>query len=275
MAKKTTKKKKTKSKTKSLVKKEYTDEEKARLAKHQERAGRKLVKFKTVKSDSRNPQIAIQNLDEPLLAVKMSEALGTADPDLQGHLLDQIVQTFRGTVSSDGAENEATAAAANKTMAILTGIQPQDEIEGMLAVQMIGVHNMAMECMSRAVRTQWVNQQKDNINGATKLLRTFATQMEVLKKYRTGGQQKIVVEHVNALKITLFLIFSYCVFLLCDRYTLNRSASWQFFPVYQSTKNSARSSRQARRLCILSPDPIIVTNFHLIMSETINFGCCQ
>jgi hypothetical protein len=38
MAKKTTKKKKAESQTKSLVKKEYTDEEKARLAKHQERA---------------------------------------------------------------------------------------------------------------------------------------------------------------------------------------------------------------------------------------------
>ena len=60
MAKKMTKKKKTKSKTQSLLKKEYSDEDKARLAKHQERAGRNSVKFKTVKSDSRNPQIAMQ-----------------------------------------------------------------------------------------------------------------------------------------------------------------------------------------------------------------------
>jgi len=36
MAKKATKKKKTKSKTQSLLKKEYSDEDKARLAKHQE-----------------------------------------------------------------------------------------------------------------------------------------------------------------------------------------------------------------------------------------------
>lgn len=197
MAKKTTKKKKTKSKTKSLVKKEYTDEEKARLAKHQERAGRKSVKFKTVKSASRNPQIAIQNPDDPLLAVKMSEALGTADPDLLNHLLDQIVQTFRGTVSTDGADNKAATAAANKAMAILNGIQPQDELEGILAAQMIGVHNMAMDCIGRATRTEWVNQMSIYMNGATKLLRAFAAQMEALKKYRSGGQQKIVVEHVN------------------------------------------------------------------------------
>jgi hypothetical protein len=198
MAKKTTKKKKTKSKTQSLVKKEYTDEEKARLAKHQERAGRKPVKFKTVKSDSRNPQIAIQNPDDPLLAVKMSEALGTADPDLQSHLLDQVAQTFKGAISADGADNEASTAAINKTMAILTGIQPRDELEGLLATQMIGVHNMAMRTMGLAMLGgQTFEGKKSNVNYATKMLRTFMAQMEVLKRYRTGGQQKIVVEHVQ------------------------------------------------------------------------------
>ena len=29
------------------------------------------------------------------------------------------------------------------------------------------------------------------------LLRTFTTQMEALKRYRTGGQQKVTVEHVH------------------------------------------------------------------------------
>ena len=35
------------------------------------------------------------------------------------------------------------------------------------------------------------------MNVATKSLRTFAVQMEALKKYRTGDQQKMVVEHVH------------------------------------------------------------------------------
>ncbi len=94
-------KKKTRKKAKSdkdLVKKEYTDEEKARLAKHQDRKRRKPIKFKTVKSDSDNPTIALQDPDEPLLAVKKSEALGTVDSDMQVHLLDQVIQTFTGVV---------------------------------------------------------------------------------------------------------------------------------------------------------------------------------
>ncbi len=98
MAKKKTKKKKARSEAKGvkdLVKKEYTDEEKARLAKHQDRKKRKPVKFKTVKSDSDNPTIALQDPDELLLAVTISEALGTVDFDMQVHCQDSYKQKLR------------------------------------------------------------------------------------------------------------------------------------------------------------------------------------
>ncbi len=35
------------------------------------------------------------------------------------------------------------------------------------------------------------------VNRATKMLRTFTMQMEALKRYRTGGEQKVIVEHVH------------------------------------------------------------------------------
>ena len=177
-----------------MAKKEYTNEEKARLAKHKERKKRRPVEFKAAKSDSGCP-IALQAPDAPLVAVKISEALETADADLQGHLIEQVVNTFRN-VSADGAGTEAGAAVANKVIPILSGIQPQDEIEAMLAVQMVGVHNIAMDCIGRATRTERVNFMSSYMNGATKSLRTFVAQMEALKKYRTGGQQKMIIEHV-------------------------------------------------------------------------------
>jgi len=78
------------------------------------------------------------------------------------------------------------------------GIQPRDEIEGMLAVQMIAVHNAAMDAMGRAMITGQTFQGREaNVNYATKMLRTFTTQTEALKRYRTGGQQKVTVEHVH------------------------------------------------------------------------------
>jgi hypothetical protein len=68
----------------------------------------------------------------------------------------------------------------------------------MLAVQMIGVHNMAMEAMKTVmISDQYPQSKESNTNRATKLLRTFTAQMEALKKYRTGGHQKMIVEHVH------------------------------------------------------------------------------
>ncbi|MHC4154594.1 MAG: hypothetical protein ACYSW0_04650 [Planctomycetota bacterium] len=193
-SKSTTKKKTGEKDTKDLVEKECTDEEKARLAKHRERKERRPVKFKAAKSDS----IALQDPDDPLIAVKTFEALGTADSDLQAHLLEQILQTFKGTVSEDSQDKEASAIALNRTMAILSGIQPQDELEAMLAAQMIGVHNMAMETLKRAMlKDQTFEGKQVNVNQATKMLRTYIAQMEAIKKYRTGGQQKMVIEHVH------------------------------------------------------------------------------
>jgi hypothetical protein len=198
MAKETTKKKETASKTESLAKREYTEEEKASIAKYQEWAKRKPVKFKEVKGDSGKLNIDFEYPDGQLRQVKLSEAFGTADPDLQGHFLEQIAETFKGTVSSDGHDNKAIITATNRAMAVLNGIQPQDEIEGMLIVQMIGVHNMAMATLGRGMlKDQTFAGRQANADQATKMLRTFVAQMEALKKYRTGGQQKMIVEHVN------------------------------------------------------------------------------
>ena len=181
--------------TTDLKKNEYTDEEKTRLAKYEQRANKKPVKFKAEESDSDKPSIALKDPDDPLMFVKLSEAMGTQDSDLQGYLLQQAIYTFKDAGGADGGK---AAFSANAAFAILTGIQPQDELEGMLAIQMIGVHNMAMETLARAgYRDQTFEGKQANINQATKMLRTFMSQMEALKRYRTGGQQKMIVEHVN------------------------------------------------------------------------------
>ncbi|MHC4727051.1 MAG: hypothetical protein ACYS17_07430 [Planctomycetota bacterium] len=85
----------------------------------------------------------------------------------------------------------------NNALALLNGIQPKDEIEGMFAIQMIGIHNLIMDCMSRATRAKLIGHINLYINRRTKLSRIFVNQIDILKKYRGKGQQEIVVEHVN------------------------------------------------------------------------------
>lgn len=181
---------------KDLQKKEYTDEEKAMVARYLERSERGAVKFKSVKTGS--SELMYDTTDEVLGMATIMEAFGTSEEGLQRYFLNQVIQTFKGSVSSDGFDYTSVEEFANNAMALLNGIQPQDEIEGMLAIQMIAVHNMAMQTMRLAMATGQSPQGiESNLNHATKMLRTFAAQMETLKRYRTGGQQKVTVEHVH------------------------------------------------------------------------------
>jgi hypothetical protein len=75
---------------------------------------------------------------------------------------------------------------------------PKDELEGLLAVQMIGVHSLSMECLKRAsLEGQTTVGIDTNINRATKLLRTFTAQMEALNRHRGKIGQQMVVGNVN------------------------------------------------------------------------------
>jgi hypothetical protein len=183
---------------KDLVKKEYTDEEKVEIAKYMDRLKSKPIKFRIGKDASGNPTFEHETTDGTLSMARLTEAFGTSGWDLQRYLLNQVVQTFRGCVTSQGFGYDRLEEFTNNALALLNGIQPRDEIEGMLAVQMIAVHNMAMETMKRAMITgQTFEGRESNVNHATKMLRTFTAQMEALKRYRTGGQQKVTVEHVH------------------------------------------------------------------------------
>lgn len=78
------------------------------------------------------------------------------------------------------------------------GAKPQDELEAMLAAQMVAAHNATMECFRRAmIPDQSLDGRNMNLNQANKLSRSYATLMEALNRYRGKGQQKVTVEHVT------------------------------------------------------------------------------
>ena len=79
----------------------------------------------------------------------------------------------------------------------MSGIAPKDQIEGMLAAQMIATHHAAMNCFRIAAKSEMIDNMNIAFNSANKLARTYAMQMEALNRYRGKGQQKITVEHVS------------------------------------------------------------------------------
>jgi hypothetical protein len=125
----------------------------------------------------------------------VKEATGTEDPLLQNRLINQVLDSLWLPGDLDDDERMARIRSA---ISLLQGIKPSGEVEGMLATQMVGTHNAAMECLRRAMlQGQSIEGRDQNLKHAAKLLSIYARQIEVLDKHRGKGQQKVTVEYVN------------------------------------------------------------------------------
>ncbi len=121
-----------------------------------------------------------------------SRIFGTNNPDSIYALIQQVY----GFLSVDADKPDLQK--LKYALATINGIGPKDELEGLLAVQMIGVHGLAVECLRRAsLKGQTPEGIDANIHRATKLLRTFTSQMEALNHHRGKISQPMVVGNVN------------------------------------------------------------------------------
>jgi hypothetical protein len=86
----------------------------------------------------------------------------------------------------------------NAALAMIEAAAPKDEIEAALAVQMAACHAAAMAVLAK-LDVAFATERRVAAFGsaAARLMRTFATQVEVLRRLRNGGQQFMRVEHVH------------------------------------------------------------------------------
>jgi hypothetical protein len=118
------------------------------------------------------------------------EAFGVNDIDFIAGLSNQIVQ-----IGSQGklADEKGIAFVTS----IIAGIKPRDTIEAMLAAQMAAVHNATMVFARRLNHVDTVPQQDSASRAFNQLARTFAAQVEAIKRHRNGGNQNVTVKHVH------------------------------------------------------------------------------
>lgn len=125
---------------------------------------------------------------------RLKQLGGSKSDHWNAALAEQAVSSVQLNSPSGHQEDQKVAA----TIAALTGIDPQDELEGMMAAQLIGAHNAAMDCYRRAMHgDQRPEARRENLNQAGKLSRTYTTLLDALNKHRGKGHQKVTVEHVN------------------------------------------------------------------------------
>jgi hypothetical protein len=125
-------------------------------------------------------------------SLSLEESFGTSDYGLATKLVTEAIGTIPNLKSLDALQ-------INQVIAAVHGIAPRDALEGMLAVQMVSVHNVAMERLRRATVTLELGEET-YVNAATKLLRAFAALVEALDRHRGKAQSAMVVEHLHVEK---------------------------------------------------------------------------
>ena len=131
--------------------------------------------------------------DHPDLATGFAllmEGLGTADYDFAETIIAQA-----GTLTC--SKNKLDKKELNSALTLIRGVEPRDEVEAMLASQMAAVQVATMTFANRLKNVETIDQQNSAATAFNKLARTFAIQIEALKRYRSTGEQRVVVERVT------------------------------------------------------------------------------
>ncbi len=118
--------------------------------------------------------------------LKLLNTFGTEDPDFASWAATKVT----------GAVKTVSVIDDNGVFAAMSGIDPQNEVESMLASQMVATHAAAMTALTRMQTCDRIDHLNYYSNQANKLMRTYASQVETLKRYRQKAQQTVRVERV-------------------------------------------------------------------------------
>jgi hypothetical protein len=143
-----------------------------------------------VESRSGVTHLSFDHANQTIALALVANAFGTGSPHFVSGLLAQLAD-----VSRTGAEVKSTE--LDFMLTVVRGIEPKDETEALLAVQMAAIHNATVSAARRLNHVQTIPQQDSASNALNKLARTFAAQLEALKKYRSGSEPSVKVQRLT------------------------------------------------------------------------------
>jgi hypothetical protein len=142
-----------------------------------------------VRKDGQSPPILIEHPDPLTGLALLKEALGTVDDYFADGLLDQVINVN----SPYGAPIESKL---NFMLAVIAGIKQDDQPLAMLASQMALVQMAIMELGSRLANAVAPSAKESILREISRAARTFAMQLDALKRYRSSGEPKVTVQQV-------------------------------------------------------------------------------
>lgn len=122
---------------------------------------------------------------------------GSYDDQFNIQMLNDVIRTFWAPPAEDSNREDWMERNRKEAIVSLAGIRPTNELEGMVAAQMVAAHAATMECYRRAaVPEQHSEARQANLRMAAKASRSFATLLESLQKLRgESGKQTVSVHH--------------------------------------------------------------------------------
>jgi hypothetical protein len=136
----------------------------------------------TAKKKPEVPEVEVHDLSKRRGALKAIG--GSMSDDWNNIVANQTIQTL-WLRSSDAEQIRRQRHAA---VDALIGIKPGDELEGMIAAQLVACHNASMESYRRAaLGDQTFEGKQENLNQANKLSRRYTVLLDALNRHRGKG----------------------------------------------------------------------------------------
>ena len=146
------------------------------------------VSFSSFKRENRTDLTFELNGEEE--TSRFIEAFGSQDPDFVFELLRQVANTTPNSRSSDEQ-------GIKFMMSVIRGLKPRDQTEAMIGAQMAAVHSAMMTAANRLAHAETLAEMDSAERAVNKLGRTFAALVDTFKRYRNGGEQKVMVQHMS------------------------------------------------------------------------------
>ena len=124
----------------------------------------------------------------------LKEVFNTSDAKQAEALMTHCIKVLKRSEASDDYPGEDER---QFMFSIVNDLAPRDAVERMLAVQMGATHVAMIRSARLLANSETIAQVQAHYTGYNKLARTYAAQVEALRKYRNGGKQTVTVQHVN------------------------------------------------------------------------------
>jgi hypothetical protein len=157
---------------------------------HEATRGKPRVKVERI-----GPKTAVtmppDGVHQAVMQADLMRAFGTTDTEFLSRTWNQLNNSVAG------GSKTVSDTQYNGLLASMAGIEPRDEIEAMLATQMIAAQDATMTLMRQLANAETIVQRDTAGRLAQGFMKIFTAQIEALRRHRSPGEQRVVVQHVH------------------------------------------------------------------------------